>query len=139
MRWRDVCLIWLLADVLLAAGTVTVVLVSPKGTGDMELLWLVLGYGFLVTLPSLAAMLLFYAVYSQARKGKAYHVSHYILLILAINLLYWLAARVTNFYIVSFDIRLILCTTIAGLIALAFVHRRKVNRTLPVVAKDSPQ
>jgi chromate transport protein ChrA len=136
MRWKDVFLIWLLADVLLAAGSLIAVLITGGVRNDLEIFPFVLLYGFLVTLPSLAAMLLFHAVYSHVKKNETYQVLPYLLLVLSINLIYWLVWIFTFRHYENFQTWLILCTTIAGLIALAIVHLRIKKREQQVIIEN---
>ena len=122
MRYREVFLIWLIADGLLAAGSIILSLFSANfAEGDFGFVLLIIAYGIAFSLPSLAVMLIFHAIFNSSRKTN--YQGPYLFLIITINLLYLLLGRFFfDMYLSSYAL-LIGFTTLAGLIAFAIVDR----------------
>ena len=122
MRYREVFLIWLIADGLLATGSIILSLISSDfADGEFGFALLIIAYGIGFSLPSLFIMMIFQAIFDSSRKSN--YQGPYLFLIIGINLLYLLAG------IFFFDMKLnsyvylIGFTTLAGLIAFAIVDR----------------
>jgi hypothetical protein len=128
MRWKDVFMIWLWADLLLAAGVIFAGVYINKGSSDdFGLIILVVLYGIFVSLPSLAVMLLFHVIYTK--KMQRNHTWPYMLLILCINLIYWLIGTFFNYYTPRNEwTYLILFTTLAGILGFAIISRKIKRR-----------
>ena len=128
MRYKDVFLIWLLADMLLATGLVIISFFTLKfAEGDAGMVLLMIIYGLIVSLPSLVMMLIFHTVYKAIVKNNNYRLP-YLVLIFIINFLYWL---IGNPAYKSIDMNygyFILLTTLAGSIAFVIVDRRTRKR-----------
>lgn len=135
MRYKDVFLIWLLADMLLATGLVILSFFTLKfAEGDAGMVLLMIIFGLIISLPSLVAMLIFHAVYKATIKNNYHHLP-YLLLIFIINFLYWLFG---NHGFKSIDINygyFILLTTLAGSMAFVIVGWR-IRKRLSGVDKN---
>lgn len=122
MRYKDVFLIWLIADGLLAAGSIILSLISSNfADGEFGFALVIIAYGIAFSLPSLAVMLLFHAIFNSSRKSN--YQGPYLFLIIVINLLYLLMGRFFLDMILSNYMYLIGSTTLAGLLAFAIVDR----------------
>jgi hypothetical protein len=121
MRWKDVFMIWLWADVLLGAGAVIfAIFTSAMFTGGPVLMLLVLLYGLLISLPSLVIMLLFHAI--CRRKSSSNYFWPYTMLILSVNIAYWITGTYFLGYTNTEYIAFIGCTILAGLLGFAIVN-----------------
>lgn len=126
MRHKDVCKIWLFADVILAIG---IAVFSFLKNGHNGVIWgalFVTGILFFFSLPSLIALLCFHTWYSSRTKGNETFAASYIAAILSINILYFLSSVI--FFDIDFELALLyLATTAAGLISFYIVYKQ-INR-----------
>ncbi|MGC4103509.1 hypothetical protein [Ferruginibacter sp.] len=126
MKYKHVFLVWLLADVFLAIGLFIFILFELSGTSgrnNMDMfLWVCL-YGIVVSLPSLAIMLIFHAVFMHNAKDPGDYKMPYMLLIIGINFLYLLITA--NAYRMGELFNLFyMGSTVAGLLAFYIVDRK---------------
>lgn len=124
MRYKDVFLIWLLADMLLATGLVILSFFTLKfAEGDAGMVLLMIIYGLIVSLPSLVMMLIFHTVYKAIIKNNNDQFP-YLVLILIINFLYWLIGN-PGYKAIDMNYGyFILLTSLAGSIAFVIVGWR---------------
>jgi sulfite exporter TauE/SafE len=136
MQYKHVFFIWLLADAFLAGAGVcfiiyTALTESPSDTG---ILWLVIGLGILITLPSLIVMLIFHAVFTKNTANPANYAAPYIILIVSINILYLVIGHIVFTMPGEFGYGYI-ATTLAGLLAFYLVDRKiKKNAAVNFIA-----
>jgi amino acid transporter len=127
MRWKDVFLIWLLADAFLACGVLVVsVLFQGPDSPDITFLLGILGIGFLLSLPSLAVMSIFYFIYKPYSNSN--YFLPYTLLILLINLVY---SIVICYFFFAGDTEIMfvgLFPFFAGMLGLTVVHYKIQKR-----------
>ncbi|MFN8253788.1 MAG: hypothetical protein U0V75_18085 [Ferruginibacter sp.] len=126
MKYKHVFLIWLLADIFLAAALFILVFGRLLAGFDKEfdgILLLVILYGFAFSLPSLLALTLFYFIYNRKPRSIAEYSKSYILAIIGINLLYCLVTYGANVMDAEFCIFYI-CSTAAGLLSFYVVFRK---------------
>ncbi|MBL0146404.1 MAG: hypothetical protein IPP48_12330 [Chitinophagaceae bacterium] len=127
MKYKHVFFVWLLADIILGAGSLIALLVSNISAGvhngDYGMLLLVFLYGLGISLPSLVIMLLFHYFYLKKSPLTIKYFRVYSLLILGINLLYLLVSYIV-FKVQGEFFILYIFTTIAGFIALFLIHQK---------------
>jgi hypothetical protein len=130
MRWKDVFLIWFCADLLIGAGTaIAAFFTSGMATDEFGLILVVGIYGLLVTLPSLGIMCIFHAAFIYNNKLRQNYLVHYSLLIISINIAYWLiAVYLGRFYMDDMVTAFFLYTTFSGVLALLLVNHRIKKR-----------
>ncbi len=130
MKYKNVFLIWLWADLFLIvvavcfwlAGLIRDSVVSD----DFTIFLLAIGIGILFSLPSLVIMLLFHTVFIKKSKNPAAWFKPYLVLILAINILYFVIVKIA--YDIENNLMLFfLFSTISGLLALFLMSRRIKN------------
>jgi len=134
MKYKQVFLIWFLADVFLALGVLAFCIYEQFNGGSTDDLPMFLGfvvYGTLVSLPSLCVMLLFHFVYSKTAKDITQYRMPYIALIIFINILYLLIGEYGFGMTPEFNI-FYLGSTAAGLLAFYFVDRKIKKKTVVV-------
>lgn len=126
MKFKHVFFIWLLADLFLAVGlfaTMFTTLAKDENFKDAGFLVAVVFYGVLLSLPSLVVLLIFHAIYSKQQRTIDEYVKTYCIVILTINVLYFIVSNrgfsdsgtLFNYFYIF--------TTIAGLLALFLVQR----------------
>jgi sulfite exporter TauE/SafE len=125
MKYKHVFFIWLLADAFLAIGGVCFIIYTAltESPSDNGILWLVIGLGFLITLPSLIVMLIFHAIFTKNAKDPASYAAPYIILIVSINILYLVIGHIVFTPGSEFGYTYI-PTTLAGLLAFYLVDRK---------------
>ncbi len=135
MKYKQVFFIWLLADAFLAAvGLCFLVYIAvADSNSDSEIILLVIGIAFLLTLPSLIVMLLFHAVFAKYAKNPSNYASSYIILIVSINILYLVIDHIVFTMPGQFGY-VYIGTTAAGLLAFYLVDRRIKKTTAAVIA-----
>lgn len=116
-----------MADLLLAVGLIFTVTLGASDFGDGGFMLMVIGYGIILSLPSLVVLMIFQAVYSRKPHTLREYVNTYIIVIVVINLFYFIvtylqwdneAPVMQYFYI---------CSTLAGLLSLYLVQRNIKN------------
>ncbi len=127
MKYKHVFLVWLLADLFLAAGLLCFgIYEQATGNGsndDAGMFLLAAGIGIGCSLPSLAAMMLFHLVFTKNAKHPEEYTMPYIALIIIINMLYLLIGEYWFGMTGEFNIFYI-GSTLAGLLAFYLVHRK---------------
>jgi hypothetical protein len=126
MKYKHVFFIWLLADVFLAAGLLCFgVYLSFTGgnANDVSMLFMIMFYGLLVSLPSLVAMLLFHLLFQRIAVTPEKYVTPYITLIIVINILYLLIGVFSFHMTTEFNIFYI-GSTLAGLLSFFIINKR---------------
>ena len=127
MKSKNVFLLWLWANLMIGfwAGVFALTKEGPMNDGFIMCL-IVLGIGFLFTIPSLIVLMIFNHFYSQ--KNISNNFIPYVLIIVAINFLYFIIYYFSSSY--NFEIRWIaffLLTTFCGLVAL-FIEYNKAKK-----------
>lgn len=130
MRWKDVFLIWFWANLLIGAGTaIAALFMSDTDVDGFPMILMVGIYGLLVTLPSLGIMCIFHAAYTYNNKLRQNYLVHYLLLIIFINIAYWIVtACMGRFYVDEMITAFYLYTTFSGILALLLVNHRIKKR-----------
>lgn len=126
MKYKQLFFIWLLADAFLIFGLLCFALYELFTGGnknDLEMFWLVAGYGIIVSLPSLMVMTLFHFIFIKNVKDPANCKIPYIALIVGINILYLLIGQFGFGMKGEFKL-FYFATTAAGLLAFYLVHRK---------------
>jgi hypothetical protein len=125
MKYKHVFFIWLLADAFLAGVGVCFIIYTAltESRSDADILWLVIGFGILITLPSLIVMLIFHAIFIKNAKDPANYAAPYIILIVSINILYLVIGHIVFTMPGEFGYAYI-ATTVAGLLAFYLVDRK---------------
>ncbi len=131
MRWKDVFLVWLWANLLIGAGTALYAFfTSGMATDEFGIILMVGLYGLLITLPSLIILFIFHAAYTYKNKLRENYLLHYSVLVIFINLAYWLVSAYTSRFITDEIVAVFfLYTTFAGILALQLVNRR-INKRI---------
>ena len=141
MKYKNVFLIWLWANLIICViGFILCPLyfISEDGL-DVDYLDLfsaegmVMGIGFLVTIPSLIILLVFHHFYSKYKIEKTSYISHYGLIIIIINCVYLITFVILTDEKISWGsiiiILLILTITIAaGLVSLYLDNKRRAKQ-----------
>ncbi len=135
MKFKNVFQLWFWADLILALGVTIVALFIESGDfKDFGFLLLVYFYGAIVSLPSLAAMLIFHAIYSANKSDTSNYVEVYSVVIVAINAIYMAVSYFSMHLGREFNMFYI-GTTVAGFISLYIVHRR-IKAKMPVTLEE---
>lgn len=125
MKFKHVFLLWFWADLILAIGTLFVMIGINQFNGvknsDFGMLLLVFGYGLVLSLPSLVTMLIFHYFYSQKSLLKKSYFKVYSLVVLSINIVYTFCSYAIFKMQGEFGL-LFIFTTISGLLSLYLVH-----------------
>jgi hypothetical protein len=132
MRYKDIFLIWLWADIIIGLGTLLACLFTKNiANGEFDFALLIVGIGILFSLPSLAIMLIFHAIYSTNSNDKSNYLLPYTLLLLCINLGYYFAGYLyANEINNDFGRGFICFTAFAGILAFYFIDKRIQRRIL---------
>jgi hypothetical protein len=130
MRWKDIFLIWVWANLLIGAGTaIAAFFMSDMEVDAFPIILMVGIYGLLITLPSLGIMCIFHAAYTYSNKLRQNYLVHYSLLIISINIVYWVVAvYMGRFYMDEMVTAFFLYTTFSGILALLLVNHRIKKR-----------
>jgi hypothetical protein len=125
VKYKHVFLLWFWADLILAIGLFVayfaVGFYNSAKNNDYGMYLFVLGYGLVISIPSLIAMLIFHSLYNQKSILKKNYFKVYSLVILVVNLLYLLCSYFIFKMGGEFSL-LYLFTTLAGFISLYLVH-----------------
>ena len=148
MKYKNVFLIWLWADIILSISTLMGTKIyeylqrNKFGSGNIDFkdLMLIIGVGVIFTLPSLVVMLVFHLIYFQNKKIITNYIKPYLLLIFCINFLYLLVSiifwGVNRVLIEEFIlIPLFLFTTLAGFTAF-FIEHKKIQRIISLKEEE---
>jgi hypothetical protein len=136
MKYKHVFFIWLLADAFLALGGLCFLIYAADSGSNKEVVtfFLVLGFGILISLPSLITMLIFHAIFTQNAKKPANYFSPYIILIVSINILYLVIGHIV-FTMPGYFGYVYIGTTLAGLLAFYLVDR-KIKKTTASLSEN---
>ncbi len=126
MKYKDIFLVWLLAEIILAIGAFLAIIAqtiysSASFDRDYGMLLLVVGLSLLWSSPSLVVMLGFHYYNSKKHPFQKNYFKTFSILIIVINIVYALCSR----FIFTMNIEFLLYfifTTIAGLLALCVIH-----------------
>ncbi len=123
MKYINVFLVWLWADIILATGCVIF-------DFNNEIVS-VIGIGFVCTLPSLVILIIVHTIFAKYNKSHSNYSTHYLLLIIGVNILYLIFCFLTigfakwvsdaKFFILAFA-----CTTLAGIISF-FIEQKRIQ------------
>lgn len=141
MKYRNIFRIWLWANMIICVtGFILCILYFISEVGlNIDYLDLfsaegmVMGIGFLVTIPSLIILLVFHHFYSKSKIEKTNYLSHYGLIIIIINFIYLIAFVILTDETITWRsviiILLILIITIgAGLVSLYLDNKRRAKQ-----------
>ncbi|MCY7293449.1 MAG: hypothetical protein LH615_14825 [Ferruginibacter sp.] len=148
MKYKNIFLIWLYADVILIICTLLSINlydyfkrgVFVSGSISFKNILLIEGVGFIFTIPSLVFMLLFHLIYARSKNGSNSYVKPYILLIFCINFLYLIIFLILignkSFYENMFIVPCVfLVTTAAGFTAF-YIEHKKIQRLIKYGKKE---
>jgi predicted neutral ceramidase superfamily lipid hydrolase len=130
MKYKHVFKIWILADAFLALSLTIYLFITidqplnSKDLSDPGFFILIIGWGVIVSIPSLIAMMIFHHFYLKKATGSSNYVTTYIIVILVINALYLACTHLPNYHMGNdFDVFFIF-STLAGLLALFCIDWR---------------
>lgn len=127
MRYKHVFLVWLLADILLAAALFLLVTgryVTGIDKDFDDVFLLVILYGVAFSLPSLAVLTLFYLIFHSKPRSISDCKLPYIYAIAGINVLYFLVTLGNGIMDAAFGV-FYACSTAAGLLSFYLVYRKR--------------
>jgi len=137
MKYKQVFLIWLLADAFLALGLLCFAfyeLFTGGSKNDIEIFFWMLLYGTCISLPSLLVMLLFHFIFTKNAKNSVTYSIPYVALIIAINMLYLLTGQYVFGMTAEFNV-FYFATTAAGLLAFYLVDR-KIKKAALIIKEE---
>ena len=137
MKLKNVFLIWLWANLMLAFCTVVYCTYDNLSvTNGISNAFAYMVYGFIFTIPSLIALLIFQFVYSSNKKNKTNNLFPYLKVVLGINFTYFLIYLVGGGYNEIRGIFFFILTTICGVLAICIEYNRAKENKKNIEAEE---
>jgi hypothetical protein len=130
MLGKYVFLVCLWANLLIGIGTALFAFfTSGMAIDEFGIILMVGLYGLGITLPSLIVLFIFHVAYTYKNRPQKNYLLHYSLLVIFINLAYWLVSAYMSRFITDEIVPVFfLYTTFAGVLALLLVNHRIKKR-----------